>query len=409
MFADQDRSYALEIMPRFRKRLQGKGRQLADSEVKQLSIIVSRCSHLEKTLLYSAMCESFDRTFLRVLGAKTWLPNVKKMHSDTEHDLTVISTIYNRKLSNNIVGYQALHYYENCLRNAVSKYLSEKVSPNWHRDLLFFLASDFDYQVDPDTGERKVLVSGMKEPKAIIGPDLKDDQVLKDKFFDKVFTWLRYHFSKLALSCRTKEEIYGKIAISNVREFMCELSISEIQKWVLIDWNVFVERSDFSRAKSNRIHRKQLHSYFSSIAEYRNRTYHHASDGGASKAIRCIKKIIDVPKEYTKFLGPQIPVIVSPIAAREIADEIFSEMPRELRDGTSIQAIRYLAKRYPIDVLKLAYNSPSQKRRHAKPTGIGMLHRELEQYRPPGMKSVYAQNLEAHLRSKKDMRWVWWH
>lgn len=413
MFAGQDRSYALEILPRFRKRLKNKGRQIKDAEVKQLSALVSSCSHLEKTLLYSAMCESYDRSFLRILGAKVWLPNVTKTPtskpSDIEHDLAVVSKIYNRKLSNNIVGYQALHYYENFLRNAVSKYLGEKISANWHRDLLFFLASDFEYQIDPDTGDKKVLVSGMKELKAIIGPDLKDDQILKADIFDRVFTWLRWHFNKLALSCRDKEEIFGKIAISNAREFMCELSISEIQRWVLIDWNIFIERDDFSRAKINKIHRRQLHSYFGSIAEYRNRTYHHASDGGASKAVRCIKKIVDVPREYTNFLGPQVPVIVSPEVAREVADVVFSEMPTQLRDGTSIEAVRYLAKRFPIDVLKMGYTSPSGKQRHTKPTGIGRLHRELEQYRPPGMKSVYAQNLEAHMRTRKDMRWVWWH
>lgn len=175
----------------------------------------------------------------------------------------------------------------------------------------------------------------------------------------------------------------------------------------MIDWTIFAERIEFHRAKENRLHRKQLQNYFSVIGNYRNSIYHHVGDGGATAAVRRIKKIIDVPKGYTRFLGPQVPIINTKEAAREIAKQIYSEMPASLRNGTSIEFLRYLAKRYPVDIMRKGLEA-KEKTIHYKIKCTEFCQKEVNQYRPAGLKSLYATNLENVVRSEKEFIWVWW-
>jgi len=84
-------------------------------------------------------------------------------------------------------------------------------------------------------------------------------------------------------------------------------------------------------------------------------------------------------------------------------------MPIDLKKSTSIEFVRYLAKRYKKDVLVRGFKKSTTGEKYRMPTGIGLLHRELEQYRPPGLKSEYARNLERYILSRKDLNWVWWH
>lgn len=401
-----DSSYALELQPRFRRRLRARKRtELSPSQVKALSKLIVMCSHFEKNLLYGTLCEGYDRGQLRILAQFSTPKRFEAaLETSLQHDLKVIDRIYSRKLSNNIVGYQSLHYYENYLRGAVSNYLSETITQNWHHFLLHFLARDFELFPDPDTDEIRVELRGFRELKDMLEPLLLDSAVLEKDTFDRVFTLLRKYFAKLASTCEVEADIHAKIAESNSRQFLAELSINEIQSWIFKDWATFLERSEFRRAKESRIHRMQLRSYFDVIAGYRNATYHHSSDGGAPAAVKRIKRIVDIPEEYTRFLGPDVPIIASAQVAREVADELFDKMPADLRKGTSVAALRYFAKRYSASVLKEGFKSPQGDPKEKRPSTVY----EMEQFRPPGIRSLYARNLEAYVRSQPDLTWVWW-
>lgn len=215
MLPVRDQSYALEIIPRLMKRFQFRNRQLSPIEVEQLAQITSRCSHFEKSLLYSALCEASDRKLMRTLGSRIRLPrpgeSTRRELTDIDYDVQVIEEIYSRKMSNNIVGYQTLHYYENYLRNAVSNYLGEKVSINWHRDLLIFLATNFDYRIDPITNKRDVVLLNMKELKVIIAPVLSDRDIIKKDIFDRVFSWIDGISQNLRRVVRTKTKYIRKL------------------------------------------------------------------------------------------------------------------------------------------------------------------------------------------------------
>lgn len=175
----------------------------------------------------------------------------------------------------------------------------------------------------------------------------------------------------------------------------------------MVDWDIFSERHEFRRAKQNKLHRQQLHRYFSVIASYRDSTYHHASDGGAAAAVDRIRRIIDVPLEYKKFLGPRVPIIKKKEVEREIAVRIHSEMPQRLKKVTSIQLLRYLAKRYPIEVMRKALDAPEKaERTQSIPLEVELAYRELEQFRTPGLKSVYAKRLKQIVLAEAGLTWV---
>lgn len=118
-----DGSYALEIVGALQDRSRARERPLTPAQIEKLAEVVRRLNHLEKRLLLSVLCEAYDRDFLQTLGSYFRLPRQTEVSRldlrDIDHDIAVIERIYSRKLSNNIVGYQALHYYENYLGHAI--------------------------------------------------------------------------------------------------------------------------------------------------------------------------------------------------------------------------------------------------------------------------------------------------
>ena len=74
---------------------------------------------------------------------------------------------------------------------------------------------------------------------------------------------------------------------------------------------------------------------------------------------------------------------------------------------TSIQLLRYLAKRYPIEVMRKALDAPEKaERTQSIPLEVELAYRELEQFRTPGLKSVYAKRLKQIVLAEAGLTWV---